>query len=209
MLARLGSIATALLVAGCSVVGGKAADEPDYRLVAAEEAFEIREYPALTIAVTESDGSWDDAVERGFGRLFRYISGANQGSAEIAMTAPVLTEQAGTKGEKIAMTAPVLTEEGNGGWRTAFVLPAGFTAETAPAPTDPAVRIETISARQVGVVTFSGGMDEEKFAQQRALLEDWLGRQGRAPGDEWQMAGYNPPWTLPWLRRNEVLVTLQ
>ena len=205
-LAGLAGLASVALVAGCSVFGGKAAPEPDHRVEAADGDFQIRAYPALTVAVTAAPGDWDDAVGTGFGRLFDYISGANAGSREIAMTAPVVTER---EGEKIAMTAPVVTGRSGDGWRTAFVLPADMTAATAPAPTDPAVAIETVPARRVGAVTFSGVLDGEDVTRQRDRLAAWLGAQGEMPAGDWQMAGYNPPWTIPWLRRNEVWVTLR
>ena len=202
-LARTAALAAALLTAGCSVFGGRAAPEPEHEVVVSEPPFEIREYPALTVARTAAAGSRDAAVSEGFGRLFDYISGANEPAEEISMTAPVLTEP---EGQEIAMTAPVLTEEDDGRWQVMFVLPEGMSAESAPRPTDEAVEIVTIPARRVAVVTFSGILDAEDIAANRRRLADWIEGRGLAPAGPWQAAGYNPPWTLPWLRRNEVLV---
>lgn len=193
----------ALLTAGCSVFGGRAAPEPEYTVLHAEPPFEIREYPALTVARTTAEGDRDRAVSRGFGRLFDYISGDNEGAEDIAMTAPVTSEPAS---EEIAMTAPVLTEDEAGGWQVSFILPEGMTAETAPRPTDPEVEIATLPARKVAAVTFSGFLGEAKIAAQRRRLADWLGTRPEEIAGDWQVAGYNPPWTLPWFRRNEVLV---
>ena len=199
------ALAAAVLTAGCSVFGGQAAPEPDYDVLVSEPPFEIRAYPALAVARTTAESSRDRAVGRGFGRLFDYISGENLGEREIAMTAPVVTEPDGTE---IAMTAPVMTEEagGDGRWTTMFVLPGDMTAETAPVPADDAVEIATIPARTVAVVRFSGFFSGESVAEERRRLAAWLDARPEEVAGDWQAAGYNPPWTLPWLRRNEVMV---
>ena len=197
-----------MMTAGCSVFGGRAAPEPGYETVVSEPPFEIREYPALTVARTSATGDRDAAVRTGFDRLFDYISGANEPARDIAMTAPVMTEPEG-EGEDIAMTAPVMTEGDEGGWTVMFVLPEEFTAETAPRPTDPEVSIATIPARRVAVATFSGFLDRQSIAETREALADWLADRPDRPAGAWQAAGYNPPWTLPWLRRNEVMVPVE
>ena len=204
---RIAILAAALLTAGCSVFGGRAAPEPDYSVVVSEPPFEIRAYPPLTVARTSAGEDRDTAVRTGFGRLFDYISGENAPAEDIAMTAPVITE-AEAEGEDIAMTAPVLTEEAEqeGRWEVMFVLPDGMTPDTAPRPTNPAVEIAQIPARRVAVVTFSGILDETDIAENRRRLARWLEERPERAAGAWQSAGYNPPWTLPWFRRNEVMV---
>ena len=207
--ARLGALLTGIILAGCSIVGGKAAEEPGHRVVVEDGDFEIRDYPAIAVARTtvtaEDRGS---AVREGFGRLFDYISGANVPRETIAMTAPVLTEKA-EEGAEIAMTAPVLSERDGRGWTVSFVLPEGMTEDEAPVPADERVRLATIPERQVGVVRFAGLLDTDAIEIARARLDAWLARQGRAHRGDWQAAGYNPPWTIPALRRNEVMVTIE
>ena len=138
---RIALTLSAALLAGCSVFGGRAAEEPGYSLVAEEGDFEIRRYPELVIArTTVAAEDRDAAVGTGFGRLFDYITGENGGwrdapgreGGEIEMTAPVIVEDA--EGGEIAMTAPVLVEGEGGAWTTAFVLPADATIETALIP---------------------------------------------------------------------------
>jgi len=197
------ALVAVLLAAGCSVFGGRAAPEPEYRVVVSEPPFEIREYPRLTVARTVAEGDWDRAVRRGFGRLFDYIGGENAPAAEVSMTAPVLTEPSG---RSIPMTAPVAAQPAGDGWRVTFVLPPKYSAETAPRPNDPSVEIATLPARRMAVVTFSGRLDSESIADARSRLAAWLAGRSEEPGGGWQAAGYNPPWTLPWLRRNEVMV---
>lgn len=204
---RLSAIPVALLASvlssGCSVFGGQAAPEPGYRVEVSEPPFEIRRYGALTVARTVVSGPRDDAVNTGFRRLFDYIRGANRPAAEIPMTAPVITESAG---QDIPMTAPVITEERGGAWQVMFVLPPGMDAAEAPRPTDPDVEIDTLPERRVAVVRFSGFLDAENITEQRSRLARWLEGRAEQPAGPWQAAGYNPPWTLPWLRRNEVMV---
>ncbi|MEM7743435.1 MAG: heme-binding protein [Pseudomonadota bacterium] len=196
----LPALLAATLLGACSVVGGEAAPEPRYTTVQSVEPFEVRDYPALhVVRTTMADGSRD-----GFGRLFDYISGANTQSDKIAMTAPVLQ----TEGEKIAMTAPVLQTTGSETRDMIFVLPDPLTAETAPVPTDPTVSLDTIPPRRVAVITFSGRLEDEAVAEKRAELEAWMAAQGLTPIGPAESAGYNPPWTIPALRRNEVLIPI-
>jgi len=209
MVARLAAMAAGVMLAGCSVVGGKAAEEPPFTLVSAEDGIEIRDYPALTVARTVvGDTERGPAVRRGFGRLFDYIGGANDDGQDITMTAPVITGTA-ERGREIAMTAPVVTGAAEGGWETVFVLPESMTPETAPRPTDPTVAIALIPARRVAVARFAGVLDAESIERERARLAAWLAERGMAHEGDWQAAGYNPPWTIPTLRRNEIMVTLK
>ncbi len=210
-------VAVALFTSACSVFGGKAAEEPGYRVVLEDGGIEIREYDAYAVAWTTAPGSFDEAVQTGFQRLFRYITGENVSATDIDMTAPVLTEP--ERLEAAAMVAEpergndddgptTLAGPGIGGWSIGFVLPAGYTAATAPLPKSADVSIGDVAARCVASIRFSGTLAEEAGEAERQSLERWLGARGLEHAGDWQMAGYNPPWTIPALRRNEVLVTL-
>lgn len=206
MITRSITLASALVVSlamtGCSVFGAKAAPEPEFTQISKEAPFEVREYPELVLVKTSMSSEEDDA----FMRLFRYISGANEGNREIAMTAPVLENPEGTE---IAMTAPVLQNTTLGEpSEMAFILTADFTSETAPIPTDPAVKLDVIPSRRVAVVTFSGRANAQDFATHRAKLEAWIADSGLTAAGPAELAQYNPPWTVPALRRNEVLIPL-
>lgn len=122
------------------------------------------------------------------------------------MTAPVLMAPAG---EEIAMTAPVLMEEGGEGWWMAFVLPDGMEAARAPVPTDPLVEVVDIQGPLMASLQYTGSMDEETNSAQAQRLRDWIAARGLEAGPGYQIAGYNPPWTLPFLRRNEILIALR
>jgi len=196
-----------LTLVGCSVFGGEAAPEPPHEVAVSEPPFEIRAYPALMVARTRvAAPDYEEAVETGFRRLFDYIQGANRQEAEIAMTAPVMSARDSVE---IAMTASVLQEQSPEGWQVTFFLPDTMSAESAPAPTNPDVEITTIPARRVGVIRFSGLLTAERIAENRARLSAWLADRGEKLAGDWQAAGYNPPWTLPPLRHNEVMATLK
>jgi hypothetical protein len=214
-------LALTLISAGCSVFGGEAADEPAYRVIERDGEIEIREYEGFAIAETTVLAPFNAATGAGFRRLFNYISGGNRSKEKIEMTAPVLTEP---KGEKIAMTAPVLAQpsnelrevtasslnpEGDESWNIAFVLPEGLTAASAPAPTDPRVTLRDLPSRRVASIRFSGRFQNATAETKRQFLADWLASRGLTHSGDWRLAGYNPPWTIPAPRRNEVLVTLE
>ncbi len=182
---------TALMVAGCSVFGGKAAEETPYAVVEREGDFEIRQYDDYTIARTFVEASYDTMDREAFGRLFDYITGDNTTEGEISMTAPVLMAQDGE------------------GWWMAFVLPQGLDAAGAPGPTNPQVRVIDIEGPRMAAVRYSGTMDEETNANQAARLRDWIVAHDLAAAPGYQVAGYNPPWTLPFLRRTEILIALR
>ncbi len=202
------AIAGALIVGACGVFGGPSAPEPAYDVLRAAPPFEIRAYPALAVASTAMGAGIGEGTGGAFRRLFGYISGDNLGDREIAMTAPVVQEPAGDdKGARIEMTAPVLQQpEGEGEWRMLFVLPAGMTADTAPVPTEGSVQVGTLPARSVAVVRFSGFLRDANVAEARDRLLAWMAAEGLAPAGPAEVAGYNPPWTLPWFRRNEILI---
>ena len=189
----------ATLIGACSVVGGKAAPEPTFQVVTAAEPFEVREYPSLVLVKTSMDDGSNDA----FGRLFDYISGNNGGDRKIAMTAPVLQSD---KGLQISMTAPVLRSDDR---QMAFILTEEFTAETAPLPNDPLVQLDVVPARKVAVISFGGRSNDGLYAENLRKLQDWISTQGLTPTGPSELAQYNPPWTIPALRRNEVLIPIE
>lgn len=192
------SFGTALLVAGCSVFGDRSSYEaPAYEVLATlADDLEVRQYGPRLAVETDNDS------DKAFRRLFRYITGANQGEREIAMTVPVET----AKPAEIAMTVPVETASER---HMRFFLPADFTLDTAPEPTDPAVRLVMVPEQTFGVLSYSGFGFDGTVANRKAELVE------RLAGTDWQAQTapvayfYDPPWTIPFLRRNEVLVDVQ
>ena len=199
-----------LLQTGCSLVGIRSTEEPGYSVLQNEDRFEVREYEALLIAETLVDAGFDDAGNIAFKRLFGYISGDNEAASEIAMTAPVMAlDENRSGGEKISMTAPVTGEETNLGWRFAFVLPSAYTLASAPVPSNPKVSLAQVPARKVAVLRYSGSWSETTYQKNLQLLQNWM-RQNRLEAASLpRVAGYDPPWTLPFLRRNEIMIDIK
>ena len=181
---------------------------PEYRVVEQDGSFELRAYSSYLIAETEVEAGFMNAGNIAFGRLFRYISGANTAQAEIAMTAPV--EQS-SQGEKIAMTAPVEQAKADGVYRVGFVVPRKYNRETVPKPTDPRVSIREVPARIVAVWRYSGRWTEENFREHEQDLRRAVQARGlqAVSGDSAIIARYDAPF-IPWfMRRNEVLIPLE
>ena len=186
-----------------------AIEETGYTVLREENAFELRRYAPYLVAETEVDADFMSAGNVAFGRLFRYISGANTTRTEIAMTAPVEQVQR-SPGEKIAMTAPVEQVRAGDTFRVAFVVSRQYTRETVPQPTDPAVRIRETPARTVAVWRYSGRWTEENFREHERDLRAKMAALGlkSVPGDSAIIARYDAPF-IPWfMRRNEVLIPL-
>jgi len=199
--------------AALSVLMGSAManEEPRYEVIKKEENFEIRRYQPMIIAEVLVTGTLSEASNKGFRQIADFIFGNNEDpikkqSEKIAMTAPV-TMEADTS-SKIAMTAPVTMEGSGGAWKMAFVMPSKFTMDTLPKPKNSNVIIKQMPAQQVAVVTFSGWVDEEKLSAQTTRLNEWMTKNGLKSSGSVQLSRYNPPWTLPFWRRNEVWMKL-
>jgi hypothetical protein len=197
-----------LLAAGCSLFGVGSEEQPNYKILAKEDNKEIRQYDSYIIAKTTISGSFKDAQSKGFRILAGYIFGKNKSQQKIAMTAPVVQK---SESEKISMTAPVvISPNENKTWTMTFSMPSKFTLETLPVPTDERVKIEKVEGKLVAALTFSGFWSESINSNKGQELTHWMKdykeyQLSSAP----MFAGYNPPWTLPFLRRNEMLIELK
>jgi hypothetical protein len=179
-----------------------AIEQPEYRSIERAGAFELREYAPYLIAETRVDADFMAAGNIAFGRLFRYISGANVPGQKIAMTAPVTQ----APGEKIAMTAPVQQVAEGDDYLVGFIVPGKYTLETVPQPTDPRVRIREIPGGLVASWRYSGRWTESNFREAEALLRRELDSRRLVPVGAAQIARYNAPFMPAFLRRNEVLI---
>jgi hypothetical protein len=201
-----------LLLGGCSVFGATAAEEPPFETIARDGRIEVRQYGELLVAQTSVEGEYDEVGRVAFRRLADFIFGNNESRTKVAMTSPVLQEPSPSQptNEKIAMTAPVLQEAGDGNaWVMTFVMPAEYTPSTLPRPRNPLVEIRTVPPKRVAAVTFSGILSRKKFERYSAELLDWIENNGYAARSSPRSAGYDPPWTLPPLRRNEIQIDVE
>lgn len=181
-----------------------ATEEPSYRSILQQTPFEIREYPALIAAEVTVSGERSDAVNAGFRLLAGYIFGGNTRKQSIAMTAPVIQNE--SPNEKIAMTAPVMQSPDPSGWVIRFIMPASYTLDTLPTPNDPKVRLVPLPPKRLAVVRFSGLVDDNDVEQQTAVLRAFIAKQKLTAIGTPSLARYDPPWTLWFLRRNEVML---
>lgn len=194
---------------GLALTGGAmAVEQPRYTVERSESGMDLRHYPGFVVAETLVQGDFDGAGRIGFRRIAGYIFGKNvsrRGEAEkIAMTAPVTMEPTS---ERIAMTAPVTMEEANAeGWRVHFVMPSAYRLADLPKPLDPLVTLREVPAHRVAAITFSGWTTRGSIAENTARLQAWMAAQELAAAGKPQVARYNDPFTLPWNRRNEILI---
>jgi hypothetical protein len=182
-------------------------EQPKFTVLKKEGDFELRQMVSYAVAETEVRATFKDAGNIAFWKLYHYIQGENQGQKKIAMTAPVGLQSPGAP-EKIAMTAPVSQVPSDKGYIISFALPAIYTAETAPKPNDPTVTLRQIPARKVAVITYSGSWSESRYEGKKGELLQWIAAQGLKARGEPILARYNSPFTLWFLRHNEVQIEL-
>lgn len=198
-----------LLAAGFAAAAPSLAlgvEEAEYRVLQQDGAIELREYAPSIVAETIVDADFEDAGNRAFRKLFRYIDGENVAQQEIAMTAPVSQAPAG---RKIEMTAPVGQRPTNGGWAVSFMMPSSFTMATIPRPSDPAVQVRAIPSYRAAVIRYSGFWSEERYREHLGELRAWIAAQGLEATGEPVWARYDPPFKPWFMRRNEVLIPVQ
>jgi effector-binding domain-containing protein len=196
------------ILGGCSIVAKT--PEPSWSSVKKEGNIEIRSYDPMIVAETTTTGKRSEAINDGFRILAGYIFGGNAGQKSIEMTAPV-TQQSGTpEGEKIAMTAPAIQEAGNkqNEWKVRFVMPAKYSLISLPQPNDERIKFIEVPAYRAVVIRFSGFNTDNNLAARKAELMEWIkDNKIKTEGDP-IYAFYNPPWTPPFMKRNEVMVKI-
>ena len=197
-----------LLLGGCSLFGIRTAEEARYTLVSSDGDIELRSYAAYVSVETIVDSDFEQAGKQAFRKLFDYISGANRGQQEIAMTAPVTASEA-AGGETIEMTAPVVATERRLGWSWAFVLPARYTIDNAPLPLRDDVRLVENAPARFAVLTYSGSWKQSAFDDRLKQLLGWIEDNRLEAASLPRFAAYDPPWTLPFMRRNEIMIEVK
>ena len=177
-----------MTLSGCSMFGHSGVEIAPYEVLEKEAALELRHYERLVLVTTAMPSGMNDQSDP-FYKLFEYISGENESTKEITMTAPVFLDQ---------------TDEATD--FMSFVLPENFSIETAPLPQNPAVNLKEIVNYTVAVITFSGTFNQDNINAHKIALEEWIAGKGFEIKGAAKAAGYNPPFTIPALRRNEVLI---
>ncbi len=184
----------------------RAIEEPPYTVVREIGSVEIRRYAAYTVAEVTMNGTAEQAGNAGFRLLAAYIFGSNEGERKLAMTAPVTVRPAPAK---LAMTAPVTQTTTADGHLVQFVLPRGTTPATAPVPLDSRIRIREIPATELAAIRYTGSWSDANYRKHLQLLETTLRAQGIAWTGEPIYSRYNSPFSLWFLRRNEIWLALR
>lgn len=183
-------------------------EQQPFELIRRYPHFELRRYPDCVVAEVTVTADFDRAGSAAFRHLFNYISGSNNARQKLAMTAPVLQEPGP---RKLAMTTPVLQSgpvPGSGEpaeYSVAFVLPAGVTADGAPVPADPMVRIRAVPGSLAAVLGFSGSGSASAFQKRNDGLQAALTLAGLTPVGTPRFARFDPPFKPWFLRHNEVV----
>ncbi|KAJ4979684.1 hypothetical protein NE237_010464 [Protea cynaroides] len=200
------------------ILGKISVETPKYEVLQSSSDYEIRKYPPSVAAqVTYDPTEFKGNRDGGFTVLANYIGALgephNTKPEKIAMTAPVITRSSEAP-EKIAMTAPVVTSKSGDGEKKLmtmqFLLPSKYRkAEDAPKPTNERVVIMEEGERKYGVVTFAGVASDVVVEEKVEKLKKSLERDGHKVSGEYSLARYNPPWTLPAFRTNEIMVPIE
>lgn len=201
-------------------------EQPNYTVIEEKEGYEIRQYEDYIIAETKVSGDYNDAINRGFMKVGGYIFGDNTSTSlstskdKIAMTTPVISEQKSEKiamttpviseeiSEKIAMTTPVVSEQQGQEWTLAFVMPSQYTLENLPTPNNKDVILKEVTGEKRAVLRFSGWVTASRLQRKTDQLIAMLERD-KLEYEGIQSARYNPPWSPPFMNRNEVWAVLK
>lgn len=196
---------TSLLTA-CTVFGVRNSEEPKFTVLQEEKYIQLRQYQEILIAQTQTNGTYEESSSSGFNLLAGYIFGENQSQEKIEMTTPVLQK---SQNEKISTTMPVYQQENSDTWTMTFVLPSKYTLETIPIPLNDKIEIKMVPAKKVATIQYSGFINSRKIKDNATKLLSWLENNEFTSLSEPYSAGYDPPWTIPFLRRNEVHIEIE
>ena len=213
LMLRINLVLLTLLLSSCILIGANMSkiEQPEYTLIKTyTDAIETRVYAPMLIAEVEVSGeSRKRAISAGFQVIARYIFGDNIAQGKIAMTSPVQQQQS----QKIAMTSPVqqqlsAVKADKSTWKVSFVMPSKFSLDTIPKPNNDKIKLIEVPEKRYIVLRFSGLMSESNLNKHIDKLRQFVKTHHLSTQGEIKYAFYNPPWTLPFLRRNEVMLPL-
>ena len=179
-------------------------EQPKYEIISSQGDIEIRQYQPMVIAEVTIYGKRKEAIKSGFKILAGYIFGDNKLRENISMTAPVKQQS----NEKISMTAPVRQQEVPGRWKISFVMPSQYSISTIPIPDYKDISIEKIDSKKYAVIKFSGMNSDKNIHFHENKIKKYLSENKIQSISSSIYAFYNPPLTLPFLRRNEVMIEI-
>lgn len=198
-----------ILNLSCSVFGIRSEENPKYELVQSEDNKEIRIYSNYIVAKTTVKGEFKEVQGEAFRILAGYIFGKNQKKQNISMTAPVVQEKSNSS-ENISMTAPVVQAPTTDGWVMTFMMPSKYKLADLPIPDDKRVILEEVPSKTFAVIQYTGLGRPDTNNKKAEELKSWISTNEKYEIiSEPRFAGYDPPWTIPFLRRNEMMYELK
>jgi hypothetical protein len=178
------------LIQTYSIMASRKTEEQKYKVVRNEKDFEIRFYPATTIATVYSNvHSYRELSGSGFRKLAAYIFGGNESDTQIAMTSPVHMDI----NDSVSSMS--------------FVMPLGYTQENLPKPKDAKINIQKTSDEYVAAIRFGGFASDKDIERYSEKLKKLLDEKDIRYTGNFRYLGYNPPFQLIG-RRNEIIVTV-
>ncbi len=206
-------------------IDAMAIEEPKFEILQTDGNIEIRRYQPKLVAEVLVDGDLSEASNKGFRQIAAFIFGNNRtgrtddptSTIRIPMTAPVVIApqiRSHPNSEKINMTAPVIVTprtdasasmQAANKWLVRFVMPSKYSLATLPLPNDAAINIREIPGTTMAVLRYSWLNGIDRVQEKTEELSRWLVANHYAALGSAQLARYDPPWTLPMLRRNEIM----
>ena len=168
-------------------------EEPKYRVVKSYDDFELRQYEPYVVAEVVTTGDFDEIGDKTFRKLFRYISEDERPQGKISMTVPVIQQ-------------PLPEESTPKSYRFAFVMPTEYKLEDLPVPADASVQLRKVPSRLMAARRYSGTWSQERYRKNEAILLEAVAEADLATVGPPVFARYNAPFSLWFLRRNEVLI---
>lgn len=189
----------------------KGYETPEYKVIKAYGDVELREYPPQLVAEVTVKGERKEAISEGFRILADFIFGGNLGESTVEMTSPVVQSRQlpSDKGASIAMTSPVVQNPDADGWVVQFSMPRAYTLETLPKPKDKRIALRMTEPRKILALRYSGWWSESNYEQAKSKLLTAIHDQKLKPSGDIGAMYYDDPFTLPWNRRNEVMVEVK
>ena len=200
------SIIALILIAG--VLAGPVisnVEKPDYKVIQSKQNIEIRLYDPMIIAEVEVEGNREESIRKGFRLLADYIFGNNTTKKNISMTAPVEQKE----NQKIAMTSPVQQQLTDKSWRISFVMPSKFNMDSLPVPNNNLVQLKEVLEKKFVVIEFSGTNSNANVNEHENQLMSYIEANKIKTIGSPKYSFYDAPWTLPILRRNEVMIEIK
>ena len=179
-------------------------EKPKYQVTSLADSIELRSYDPMIVAAVQVNGKRKEAIGEGFRILADYIFGNNTLEQNISMTAPVQQQSGAT----IAMTAPVQQQKNSNFWTISFVMPKMYTLKTIPKPNNKEVILNEVPAQKFIAIRFSGTNSDDNIELHERTLFNFIKQNKIKVMGESKYAFYNPPWTLPFMRRNEIMTQI-